>query len=72
MYRQFSSFVLRPNTPILSNRFDQEMTPPLISFNQVPQATHRFKFSMLQYLTTALLKLARNLESRLYSKRLKT
>jgi EAL domain-containing protein (putative c-di-GMP-specific phosphodiesterase class I) len=67
MYRQFSSFVLRPNTPILSNRFDQEMTPPLISFNQVPQATHRFKFSMLQYLTTALLKLARNLESRLKS-----
>jgi len=67
MYPQFSSPIFRSKSPILSNSFDQEMTPPLISFNQFPQATYRFKFSLLQYLTTALLKLARNLESRLKS-----
>ena len=67
MYPQFSSPIFRSKSPILSNSFDQEMTPPLISFNQFPQATYRFKFSLLQYLTTALLKLARNLESRLRS-----
>jgi EAL domain-containing protein (putative c-di-GMP-specific phosphodiesterase class I) len=67
MYPQFSSPVFRSQSPILSNGFDQEMTSPLISFNQLPQATDRFKFSLLQYLTTALLKLARNLESRLRS-----
>lgn len=64
MYPQLSSPLLRSKTPILPQHFDQELTPPLISFNQSPQATPRFKFSLLQYLTAALLKLARNLESR--------
>jgi EAL domain-containing protein (putative c-di-GMP-specific phosphodiesterase class I) len=66
MYSQFfSGFRSKPS--ILPNRFDQEMTPALISFHQFPQATHRFKFSLLQYLTTALLKVVCNLESRLRS-----
>jgi EAL domain-containing protein (putative c-di-GMP-specific phosphodiesterase class I) len=64
MYPQFSS-VFRSKASVLTNQFDQEMAPLCISFNQFPQATHRFKFSLLQYLTTALLKVMRNLESRL-------
>ena len=62
MYPQLSSPLLRSKAPILPQHFDQELTP--ISLNHSSQATPRFKFSLLQYLTAALLKLARNLESR--------
>ena len=64
MYPQFSS-VFRSKASLLPNRFDQEMALPFISVNQFPQTIHRFKLSFFQYLTTALLKLAHNLESRL-------